>query len=158
MRIIATIQGCPIYEGADGRCWMTADADVDSDGRNPNYDNDPYYQNDTTLHNKGEALDAYQENYMVLPKAAILGVKGIVMGCQSRVHYLKTGRIADGVVGDQGPSFKVGELSVAYAEALAMPANPNTGGEDNFSFVVYEWFPGRPATVNGITYHLQPSK
>lgn len=155
MKVLATIQGCNIYEDDNGRCWMMADADIDSDGRNLNFDNDPYYQNDTTLHNNGQALDAYEERYMVLPKAAINGATGIVMGCQARVHYLRSGLIRTGVVGDQGPTFKVGELSVCYARDLAMPHNPKTGGESNFNMVIYEWWPGTPAVVDGYTYTLQ---
>ena len=158
-RTITIVQGVPIYEDtATGRCWMTADADIDCDGRNPNYDNDPYYQNDTALHNNGQALDAYSEPYMVLPPAAIKGVSGIVMGCQCRVHYLRTGKISDGVVGDIGPRLKIGELSVCLAMDLGMPHNPNTGGESNFGMVVYEWWPGQAAYINGIQYHLQASK
>ncbi len=63
MRTIAVIQGIPIYEGSDGRCWMTADADIDADGVDANGQpnnvyNDPYYQPDTSLHNNGQALNA----------------------------------------------------------------------------------------------------
>ncbi len=160
-KTIAVIQGCPIYEAADGRCWMTADADIDcdgvDDGGSPNNEyHDPYYQPDTSLHNNGQALNALTERYMVLPPAAINGVKGVVLGCQCRVHYLQTGIIKDGVVGDVGPSSKVGELSVAFAQGLGMPHNPNTGGESSFAMVVYEWWPGVPAFVDGVHYHLQP--
>ena len=162
MRTIATIQGCPIYEGADGRCWMTADADIDCDGVDDagspnNIYKDPYYQPDTSLHNNGQALNALTERYIVRPPAAIKGVSDIVIGCQARVHYLKTGLIKEGVVGDQGPQAKVGELSVAMADAIGMPSNPNTGGEENFGMVVYEWWPGKAAVVDGKSYKLQPS-
>ncbi len=81
----------------------------------------------------------------------------VVLGCQCRVHYLKTGKIVNGAVGDVGPTSKVGELSISFANELGMPSNPNTGGESGFSYVVYEWWPGEPAFADGIHYHLQPS-
>lgn len=162
-RTICIVSGTPIYEDTlTGRCWMTSDADIDADGvgddgQPNNIYNDPYYQPDTTLHNNGVPLNALSERYIVLPKGAIAGVSKIVMGCQCKVHYLRTGEIKNGVVGDRGPSTKTGELSVAYAQDLMMPHNPNTGGESDFGFVVYEWWPGLPAFVDGVHYHLQPS-
>ncbi len=139
---------------------MTADADIDADGVDysgspNNIYHDPDYQPDTKLHNNGQALNALDERYIVLPPAAINGVVPVVMGCQARVHYLKTGKIVDAVVGDLGPKTKVGELSVKCAQDLAMPFDPNNGGEDSFDFVLYEWWPGVPALVDGVHYHLQ---
>jgi hypothetical protein len=57
------------------------------------------------------------------------------------------------MVGDVGPSKKIGEISIAAARAVHMPASPRSGGEDN-KIVKYEIFPGRKATINGVTYPL----
>lgn len=155
-RTIATIQGCDIILHNDGRCSMLADADIDCDGSGGNPDNDPYFQPDTSLHHDGKALNAYKVPFMVLPPSALLKVIPIVLGCKCRVHYRETGEIEDGVVGDIGPTFKVGELSVEYAKRIGMPHNPNHGGTSDFRMVLYEWWPGVPAMVDGIQYHLQP--
>ena len=155
-KLIATIQNCNIWQGTDGRCWMVADADIDCDGSGGNPDHDPYFQPDTSLHDhEGKALNAYTVPFIVLPPAAMLGVTGRVLGCRARVHYLETGKIAEAVVGDQGPRLKVGELSVECARRLGMPSNPNAGGCQDFSLVLYEWWPGFPAVVDGVIYPLQ---
>lgn len=154
-KILGIIQGVEIYLHADGHVSWLADADVDCDGRNPNYDHDPYYQNDTTLHNNGEALDAYTEPYIVVPPLIIKAVVPIVMGCQARLTYRETGIRTDCVVGDVGPRQKVGEASVCACKTVGIPHNPNTGGESSFFMCLYELWPGHPALVNGVQYHLQ---
>lgn len=57
------------------------------------------------------------------------------------------------MVGDVGPRRKVGEISIAAARAVGMPSSPRSGGEDD-KIVEYEIFPGRVATINGVTYPL----
>lgn len=158
MKLLATIQNCPIWEADDGRVFFTADADIDCDGSGGNPDHDPYFQPHTTLkHADGTDLNAYTESFIVVPPAIVKGVRGIVMGCQARVHYLRTGEIKPAVVGDSGPSAKVGELSVHCAQTVKMPSNPNYGGDSDFRMVVYELWPGTHAVVDGVTYPLQPS-
>lgn len=151
-----------VYEESDGMCQMVADADIDADGvddegKPNNIYHDPFYQSDTTLHHNGKPLNALQVPYIVLPNACINGVKGIVMGCLCRVTYYKTGKRVIGVVGDKGPSSKTGELSIEMASRLEMGSNPNSGGEDVFNLVRYEWWPGIPAIVDDIVYTLQPA-
>jgi hypothetical protein len=160
MRTLITLQGCPIYhfqpqiDGGDERVVFTADADIDCDGSGGNPDHDPYFQPDTTLHYEGRALNAYKERFIVVPPAVCRGTKGRVLGSRVRVHYLRTGRICDAVVGDIGPTKKVGELSPACALALGMNPNPNTGGEDHYGMVVYEIWPEQPAILDGVQYQL----
>ena len=57
------------------------------------------------------------------------------------------------MVADVGPSKKVGEISIAAARAVDMRASPRSGGEDR-KIVEYEIFPGREATINGVTFPL----
>jgi hypothetical protein len=60
------------------------------------------------------------------------------------------------MVGDVGPRKKIGEISIAAARAVGMPDSPRSGGEDQ-KIVEYEIFPGRKATINGVTYPLMRS-
>jgi hypothetical protein len=163
LRVIDTIQGCKIWHQSeeDGLCervFFTADADIDCDGSGGNPDNDPYFQNDTTLHHNGKALNAYEVAFGVVPPVVCQRTKGKVLGCRMRIHYLKTGYFCDAVVGDIGPTSKVGELSVAAANAVHMTSDPNHGGEDDLTMVVYELWPNVPAIVDGIKYELQSYK
>lgn len=162
MKVLAIIQGCPIYLHDDGHVSFFADADIDCDGvdanGNPNnIYNDPYYQPDTTLKHNGKSLNALTEAYIVVPPAIVRLVGPVVMGCQARVHYRQTSELAYAVVGDIGPSKKVGEISVRCAQKVKMPSNPNSGGEDNMEMVLYELWPGKAAVVDGIQYQLQPT-
>lgn len=102
-------------------------------------------------------LDAYEEPYIVLPPAVIAAVRPIVLGSHAKVTYHRTGRSVWAVVGDVEPSRKIGELSVAAARALGMPANPVTGGESDDTQVEYRIWPGQPAMVQGVVYELQRS-
>lgn len=157
MRILDVIQGVEIIQHEDGHVSFLADASVDCDGSGGNPDNDPYFQPDTTLHNEGKALNAYQESFIVVPPVVVRRVVPVVMGCKARVLYRKTGIYQDAVVGDLGPTQKIGEVSVFLARLLGMSGNPNTGGESDMRMVLYEVWPGTPAIVNGVTYQLQPS-
>lgn len=140
------------FEDSDGRCHMMADFDVDVDGSGSSH-GDPYYQPDTTLHRNGRPLNSDLENFIVLAPPLIKKVRGIVLGCRARVSY--RGRSFDAVVGDVGPTRKVGEGSYRLAQLLGMNPSPISGGEDS-PIVLYEWWPGIPAVVDDLTYSLQP--
>lgn len=157
MKVLDVIQGCEILVHDDGHLSYVAKATIDCDGSGGNPDNDPYFQPDTSLHRNGQALNAYRENFIVVPPSIINGVRPIVLGCKAAVLYRETGKMIDAVVGDIGPRRKLGELSVAAARALGMSGNPNTGGEDDFRQVVYLLWPGIAAVVDGVQYNLQAS-
>lgn len=154
-RLIAVIEGCEIWEEPNGRVWWISDMDIDCDGSGGNPDHDPYFQPDTSLHHNGKALDAYKEKYGVVPPAVVNGVKGVVLGAQMKITYLRTMKGVPAVCGDTGPTKKLGEASPAVASAIGINPNPNHGGEDG-KFVLYEIWPGVPAMVDGIRYELQP--
>jgi hypothetical protein len=157
VRLLDIIQDCQIIETTDRRVVFIADADIDCDGSGGNPDNDPYFQADTTLHYKGKALNAYEVPFVVVPPVVVKRTMGIVMGCHAFVTNLTTGKVTSAVVGDVGPSKKIGEISPACAEAIGVDPNPNTGGEAGF-VVGYEILPGVAAGVNGVIYDLQPWK
>lgn len=156
-RTLAKIQGEYIrYFEPAKRCCFFGDADIDADGSSGNTYNDPYFQPDTTYHFKGKALNSETTKFIVVPPIVVSGVGPVVLGCHARVTDFRTGKRCLAVVGDLGPMFKVGEVSIAAARALDIPWHPVTGGLQEFCFF-YELWPGQPAAVDGVVYTLQPS-
>lgn len=154
MRTLAVIQGCTITERDDLSVVFNADADVDCDGLGGNPHHDKYFQPDTFYHHNGHALTAEKVPYVVVPPVVVRATKGVVMGCKVIVTNLKNGKVVHAVVGDLGPTRKIGEVSVLCAERLGLSGDPNTGGTDEH-IIKYEIFPGIPAEVDGEPYELQ---
>jgi hypothetical protein len=154
-KIIDTIEGEDIILGDDGKVRYKSKAAIDADGMGPSH-GDPDKQDDTSLHHDGHALNADVDQYIVVPPAIIAGVGPIVLGSQAHVTNTLNGKTCDAVVGDIGPHKKLGEISVACAEALDIPSSPVSGGVDDH-VVEYVIEPGVPAEVNGVTYQLQAS-
>lgn len=154
MKIIATIEGENITGNDDGSITYKAKLAVDTDGSGPLH-GDRCAQRDTSLHLDGKALNADEDRYIVVPPAILLGVQGVVLGCQAHVKNTRNGMETDAVVGDIGPHKKLGEASVATAKALGINPSPTSGGVDEH-IVEYTIWPGRAAVVEGKEYHLQP--
>lgn len=152
MRTIATIEGHDIIEQDDLSVTFTAKAAIDGDGSGASH-GDPDFQPRTSLRLNGVSLNSDIVPYIVVPPAIIQGVKPIVLGSRAVVGFGR--RTVEAVVGDVGPHAKLGEISIACAEALGIPSSPNTGGVD--SGVEYTIYPGTPALANGVQYQLQPS-
>lgn len=95
-------------------------------------------------------VDAATVPYIVVPPLIIKNTEGVVRGCRARVTL--GSRSVDCVVADQGPPGKIGELSIAAAEALGLPSSPRDGGTDE-PVVHYELWPGQAAPG----YVLQPA-
>lgn len=158
-RILATIQGAEIHHEIDSAGYetvtFTADMDIDCDGSGGNPFHDPCFQPDTRLHHHGKPLWAERVPYAVVPPIVISGTRGIVMGALCEVTY--RGKTVFAVVGDSGPTRKVGEGSPRLAELLGIDPNPNHGGTDDFE-VTYKIHVGIPAVIDGVHYELQPSR
>lgn len=137
----------------DGSNFFVGDLDVDVDG-SPDWRRDPCGQAETTLRHNGKSINSDKVPGIVLPPECINAVKGIVMGCQAEATY--KGKTVRAVVFDSGPHNKLGEGSAALAIALGINPSPINGGVDSQS-VTYRWWPGVPATVDGILYELQPT-
>lgn len=152
MRLIANIDGEDILEDADGMVYFIAKAAVDTDGVGPLH-GDPCAQKETSLKPN---LNADLDRYIVVPPAIIHGVKGVVLGCRAHVLNTVNGKETEAVVGDIGPRKKLGEVSVATAEALGLDPSPNHGGTDDH-IIQYRIYPGVPAIVEGKIYDLQRS-
>lgn len=122
----------------------------DNDGTGPSH-GDPYHQSDTSLHHFGRPLNADIERYGVLPEQVAREIAPVVLGCQGYATY--KGKRVSLVLGDLGPKNREGEGSTALLEALGVEAS-NEGGIDTAS-IFWEFYPGQPAVVDGVTYPLQ---
>lgn len=152
--VIGTIEGCDILRtDLPETVVFVAKAAIDCDGGN-NPEHDPCWRADTTLHHNDHAIDAETVPYVVTPPLIIAKTHGIVLGCKARVTNTRTGQSAVAVVADIGPRRKLGEISPALARLIGVNPNPNHGGEDSH-VIRYEFFPGVPAVVNGVTYGLR---
>jgi peptidoglycan hydrolase-like protein with peptidoglycan-binding domain len=128
-----------------GAVYFTSGMSIDCDGQpgslcNPS--SDPYFQPNTAFNqSNGQPLKAEELPYVVLPlkssrwdytSAGIRGGDLVVMVYRDKYVF--------GVVGDLGPSQRIGEGSYAAAAALGVNPNPRTGGVA--SGVTYVVFPG----------------
>lgn len=152
-RIIAIIQGQELIHCINGdseTVKFVADMDIDCDGIGGNPQRDPCFQPFTSLK---PDLNAEIIPFIVVPPIVIKATLGVVLGCHAEVTY--KGITVAAVVGDDGPTRKIGEGSPALAKLLGINPNPINGGVDAFE-VTYKIHVGVPAVINGITYKLQP--
>jgi hypothetical protein len=140
-----------VIEDEDKSIFFVGDFDVDVDG-SPNWRRDPCGQADTTLHHDGKPINSDIVRGIVLPPECIKAVGPMVLGCKAQASY--RGRVANAVVFDVGPHFKLGEGSAALARALHINEDPNKGGVDEQE-VTFRFWPGVPAVLDGVTYNLQ---
>ena len=103
-----------------------------------------YYISTTSLedpksdrHDPRRYVDSEAINFVVLPGRLGLGVK---LGDLGVAIHPTTGSSAYAIYGDVGPAQKIGEASIALANALGIPSNPKSGGVGHG--VVYIIFPG----------------
>lgn len=95
-------------------------------------------------------VDSETVPYIVVPSLIVQKTAGVVRGCKARVTW--NGRSVECVVADRGPSSKIGELSIAAARAVGLPASPRSGGTEEPQ-VKYALWPG----VAAPGYVLQPA-
>jgi hypothetical protein len=154
VRILGPVESEPITVLNDGDITYRGAGRIDDDGLGPS-DGDPYHQNTTSLKQNGKSLNGNSDKYIVVPPAILYGIKAIILGCQAYVINTLNGMNTEAVVADIGPPDKIGEMSVACAEALGINPNPVSGGE-NSHVIHYHIIPGARATVDGREYSLQP--
>jgi hypothetical protein len=65
----------------------------------------------------------------------------------------QSGKLTEAIFADVGPNGKIGEASIALADALGVPSNPREGGVDQG--IIYVVFPGsgnnQPRSTDEIT-------
>jgi len=157
--LLDTIQGSEIwlttdYETGQEIVEFTADLDVDCDGSGGNPHGDPFFQPDTRLHFQGKPLHAETVPYVVVPPVVLRRTRGKVLGSSCEVFNLENGKTSLAVVGDSGPSRKIGEGSPALCDDLGLDNNPNHGGTDR-KIIKMRIYVGRPALVRSVLYDLQ---
>ena len=157
-RLISTLEGCDIVLYTSGNkdelVKFVAKAAIDSDGSGTNPDNDPYYQNDTTLHIDGKALNADTVPFIVVPPIVCRKTANIVLGSVAFVQNTETYDWCLAVVGDIGPALKIGEVSPKCATLIGLDSNANHGGTDRH-IIQYVIYVGVPARIAGVQYTLQ---
>jgi hypothetical protein len=100
-------------------------------------------------------VDAARIPYVVLPPA---GLKHAKLGDFAIVVNLRNGKVAGAIVADESaPELKMGEGSIALADALGIDSSPRYGGmERGVAYVIY---PGsgnsRPQPLLEIIAHSQ---
>jgi hypothetical protein len=81
-------------------------------------------------------LDSENVIFSVTPPQLRQLVGPVVLGCQVRMENLENGKVVWGLVGDVGPKDKLGEASIAAAEALGIPSSPKNGGTSEMSLSI----------------------
>jgi hypothetical protein len=156
--LLCTIPGCNIdvWDNLDGSYKFTSGFEVDGDGSGGNLENDPDFQDTTSLRDvNGNALNARTVPWMVLPPQPMRAVVPTCLGCRGQLRRTDTGLIVPCVVADEGPMNKAGEGSIHLAALAGVDSNPVIGGDSN---PIYEWtfWPGQAALIDGVQYILTP--
>jgi len=146
-----------ILNGKPCYFWF-GDADNDVDGA-PYWHEDQYGQAGTRWTYNGKPINGDVIPYIVVPPQVIKMTPEIVGGCIGSMYY-KDKEVAC-VVGDSGPTSKIGEASPAALRALGLPAPHNGNGGLDTQEILYRIWPGVKSVlqINGQTYafELQPS-
>jgi len=133
--------------------WF-GDADNDVDGA-PYWNKDKYGQPGTRWTYKGKPINGDIIPYIVVPPQMIKMTAEIVGGCVGTAEY--EDKIVGCVVGDSGPSSKIGELSPAALRELGLPAPENGNGGLDTQEILYRIWPGVAARIvrNGDVYQFE---
>ena len=89
------------------------------------------------VENPRRYVDASTIPYIALP-GLVRDRGGITLGDFATVRNRRNGRVSHAIYADGGPSGKIGEGSIALAEALGIPSSPKHGGTgSDVVYVVY---------------------
>lgn len=100
-----------------------------------------YKHPELSSHDPAAYVDSETIPYIVIPPLVMHKTVGIVRGCLARVTF--NNKSIDCVVADLSGG-SIGELSIAAARALGIPASPRDGGLETCN-VLYELWPGTAA-------------
>lgn len=120
--------------GKPGNWWGLATRDGVPIVQGPQDPAPGYYVSTTALEDRRQPegsplryVDSSTVPYVVLPPSQ-LKKQGVRLGDFAAVVNERTGAVAYAIVADLGPEGKLGEGSIALAEALGVPSNPRRGG------------------------------
>lgn len=151
--VLLTIAGIDVVWNGE-RLSFLCGLEIDGDGSGGNAENDPCFQDDTTLHDPHDvALNARKVPWFVVPPRLIRAVPQVVLGCIGNATNAVTGQASPFVVADIGPDDKLGEGSICLAERIGVPSSPINGGITR-RIIRIELFPGSAAAIDGIAYAL----
>lgn len=135
-----------------GLVYFRSGMQVDADGSPRARQIDPCGQTETSLrHPGGASVNAEQIPYFVLPGGSYKHL-GIKLGDIAAVRY--QGKVQFAVFADVGPSYKIGEGSMALAQALGINPSPTRGGTSSpqVEYLVFrgsgDRTPGHPVLNN----------
>lgn len=133
--------------------WF-GDADEDKDG-SPDWEHDKSGQSGTRWLYQGKAINGNIIPFIVVPPQIIRVTPEIVGGCFATAEY--NGKIVPCVVGDSGPSSKLGEMSSAALSGLGLPATKNGNGGLDTQEILYRIWPGVEARleINNEIYQFE---
>jgi hypothetical protein len=132
-----------MLNGKPSYFWF-GDADNDVDG-SPYWHKDPDGQASTRWTYNGKPINGDVIPFIVVPPQVIAMTPEIIGGCIGTVEY--RGAIVSCVVGDSGPSSKIGELSPAALRGLSLPALQNGNGGMDVQEILYRIWPGVAARL-----------
>ncbi len=139
--------------GKTVRAYFKGRIQDDGDGSGPSH-GDPDFQPRTSYKPHGRSLNADLVPFAVVYSWLYDAMPEEFLGCRVQITRISTSKSIEAVCGDTGPWDGWGEASTACMRPLGLVASPNVGGSDSTDFL-FEFFPGQPATVNGVTYPLQ---
>lgn len=133
-QIIAVIGGSAIQKMDDGRISFPANASLETaDKPNPaGSDKDPSFVTDESM-----GLDSGSVNYIAISKEVVKFVPQLVLGSAVTVYNHETKMfVSDAVVGSQGSSKRIGQISIALAKALGIPTKPDGIAPHSLDFTI----------------------
>ena len=155
LRFVArsAVFGFPAVGEAPAYFGWTGPGNVDGDG-GENVEHDPCWQPDTSLHYDGRPINSREVPGLVVTIGEIEEVPGVVLGAESSVTNIETGKTVQTVVYDTGGPEDDGEMSIQAAIRVGgVDPNPVTGGQPHPIFW-YQVAPDNRANVDGIEYPL----
>lgn len=131
--------------GHPGNWWaLVTDKDGNPVVQGPDDPAPGYYISTTSLEDASKSkddprryVDSSSIPFVVLPSRKTFGAK---LGDLCMVYNIARQKLCGGVYADIGPRDKIGECSIAMADALGINSNPKSGGTGNG--IVYVVFPG----------------
>src|SRR5581483_829003 len=129
--------------GRPGHWWgLACDEKGEPFVQGPNDPAPGFFVSTTSLQNPGyevndprRYIDSETVPFIVLP----IGLNHVpLLGAPARGINLRNGKTCSAIFADFGPRDKIGEGSIALAEALGIPSDPRTGGvPDGIVYLVF---------------------
>lgn len=113
-----------------------------------------YFRKQYNANDPRRYLDSEKVVFAVIPGKLRKMIGPVCIGCHCVVTNIKTGKKVIAVCGDVGPSNKIGEGSMALADALGINSNARKGGTSE-KIIRCELYPSVAATIGCETFELQ---